>query len=294
MSLQEKILEMQNEINTYLNSLLKNDDKYISSIVNSMHYSVFAGGKRIRPILMLATGELFDCKREYIMPYAAAIELIHTYSLIHDDLPAMDNDDYRRGTLTNHKVFGDAIAILAGDGLLNFAHEHMIENSIKENNIKYLKAAYEISKAAGINGMIAGQIVDIESENKEIDFEKLNYMHKNKTGALIKASVLAGAIISDAKAYDLEILAAYADKLGLAFQIIDDILDVKGDFDKIGKNIGSDIKKNKTTYVSFYGIDKAEEIAKKLSLEAIDLISEYGKKSDFLIELTNYLLKRNC
>jgi len=288
-----KLKTHQENINKYLDSIIPSEHKYIKTILDSMRYSIFAGGKRLRPVLMLGIGELYDCPEDHIMPYAASIEMIHTYSLIHDDLPAMDNDDYRRGRLTNHKVFGEGMAILSGDALLNYAFENMLEFASLKKEFKYIDAAFEIARASGIHGMICGQVVDLENENKTIGKELMDYMHSKKTGALIIASVRAGAIISGASPDDLSILTSYAQKLGLAFQIIDDILDIVGDEKKLGKKTGSDIKKNKATYVSMLGLEKSREMAKELSYEALDHIKIFNDRGQFLIELTEYLLNRD-
>jgi geranylgeranyl diphosphate synthase type II len=257
-----------------------------------MRYSIYAGGKRLRPILMLATGELFDHPYEDILPFAAAIEMIHTYSLIHDDLPAMDNDDFRRGKPTNHKVYGDSIAVLAGDGLLNLAFEQMFEHISVNVESRFVLAAGEIAHASGIHGMVGGQVVDIENQGHTVDEHTLDFMHINKTGALITAAVRAGAIISSAPSEELIRLTEYSKDLGLAFQIIDDILDVTGDESKLGKSIGNDSRNNKATYVSMHGLESARETARRLSDGAFDKISHFGKKGEFLGCLTQYLLSR--
>jgi geranylgeranyl diphosphate synthase, type II len=293
MDFNEKFKFIQNNINTYIDQLIPKQHQFLDKLFNSMRYSLLAGGKRLRPVLMLGVGEIFDCPLDDIMPFAASIEMIHTYSLIHDDLPAMDNDDYRRGRLTNHKIYGDAMAILAGDGLLNYAFENMLQFASQKNNMKYIKAAYEIGRAAGVYGMIGGQAVDVENEGHVISKEVMDFMHNNKTGALITASVTSGAIISEAGADDLARLSDYAHDLGLAFQIIDDILDVIGDEKKLGKKTGSDSINEKATYVSMYGIDKSKEIAKQLSERAINRIQYYGDKALFLKQLTEFLLNRD-
>ena len=288
-----KLKYMQDIINEYLNSIIPIEHQYIKTILDSMRYSLLSGGKRIRPVLTLGTGEIFGCPYDDLLPYGASIEMIHTYSLIHDDLPAMDNDDYRRGKLTNHKVFSEAISILAGDGLLNFAFENIIEYASKKNDMKYIIAALEIAHASGIWGMVGGQVVDIENEGKMIEKKTMDYMHANKTGAIINACVKTGAIIAGASENDITQLSYYAHDLGLAFQVIDDILDVIGDEKKMGKKTGSDIKKNKATYVSMYGIDEAKKIANQLSQSALSHIEYFGDDSIFLKQLTLYLLNRD-
>jgi geranylgeranyl diphosphate synthase type II len=231
-------------------------------LLEAMRYSVFAGGKRLRPILALAAGEAVGGDPEPILPAACAIELIHTYSLIHDDLPALDNDDYRRGKLTNHKVFGEDIALVAGDGLLTHAFELL--STAYGNGLVSLTVALrlvrEISAAAGIKGMVAGQLVDLQAEGEEPNAEMLEYIHRHKTGDMITASVRVGAIIAGATKSQLAALTKYARNLGLAFQIVDDILDVVGDRKKLGKSVGKDADQKKMTYVALYGLDAAKKM----------------------------------
>lgn len=293
MDFSNKLKSLQDAVNTYIDNCIPIENMPINTILSSMRYSLFAGGKRMRPVLMLGVGEIFNCPIDDLMPYAAGMEMIHTYSLIHDDLPAMDNDDYRRGKLTCHKMYGEAVAILTGDGLLSFAFEHMLNFACKKGDSKYTQAACEIAHASGVLGMVGGQIVDIEYTGKEVSEEIMNFMHNNKTGALITASVKVPAIISEVSKDDLIKLTSYAHDLGLAFQIIDDILDVTGDDKKLGKKTGGDISNKKATYVSMYGIEKSREIAKQLSERAIDEINNYGNKAEFLNQLTLYLLNRD-
>lgn len=264
------------------------------TLFESMKYSLDAGGKRLRPILLMESCLLVGGDIKDSIPFACAIEMIHTYSLIHDDLPAMDDDDLRRGKPTNHKVFGEGIAVLAGDGLLNYAFELMIKHSLKdkEKSFIYLKAMNEIAKAAGVYGMIAGQIVDLESENKKIDKDTLDFIHMNKTSAMIIGAMRAGAIIGGANEEDLEKITNYAKNIGLGFQVVDDILDIVGDQEKLGKNIGSDLENNKSTYPSLFGIEKSKEMAKKLIEDAKNNISSFKGKESFLIELANYIVDR--
>ncbi len=225
------------------------------------------------------------------MPFAAALEMIHTYSLIHDDLPAMDNDDYRRGKLTNHKVFGEGMAILAGDALLNTAFETMIKGSI-DNEILGIKAMKVIAEASGVNGMIGGQVVDLESEHKQISAEVLNYIHKNKTAKLIQASLQAGAILTGAENKQIELMEKAGYKLGIAFQIQDDILDVIGNEKELGKPINSDLKNEKVTFVTMYGLEKSKEIVKKYSQETCEIFEMLGENGHFLKKLSQYLIDR--
>lgn len=296
--------ERKAAIDTALRYFLPDETEYPSSIHRALHYSVFAGGKRIRPILALLTAELFSPDWEKVIPPACAMELIHTYSLIHDDLPAMDNDDYRRGRLTSHKVFGEALAVLAGDALLTLAFE--ILAGVKEKYNGYassywndvtaevkLKIIFEIAEAAGVNGMIGGQVVDLESEGKSITAETLDYIERHKTGALITASVRLGALISGAGRQDLSRLTKYADLLGSAFQIVDDLLDIEGDEEKMGKAKGMDAKNQKPTCVSLYGLDGAKKRREELYNLALKELDDFGDKADVLRELTRFILYRD-
>ena len=294
MNFKEKQQSYANIVNEFLENYLKENDSLEKSIYSAMRYSLLAGGKRLRPVLALAVGEMLGGKIDEILPYACAIEMIHTYSLIHDDLPAMDNDDYRRGKLTNHKKYGEALAILAGDGLLNLAFELMLESTANngEDLHQKVKAMSYIAKSSGIQGMIAGQVIDTESEGKEIPYETLEYMHKCKTGALIKAPVLASAIICNASDEEYSSLEEYAGNLGLAFQIKDDILDVDGSTEKLGKRVGSDADNKKTTYVSLYGLEKSKLLLEETTFKAISSIKKFGDKAEFLIELAEYLIVR--
>ncbi|KGO15004.1 polyprenyl synthetase family protein [Clostridium botulinum] len=287
-----KIKKMGEEIELWLKEYLDNKGNYDKKIYEAMAYSLEAGGKRIRPVLFLNTYSLYKEDYKKAMPIAAAIEMIHTYSLIHDDLPAMDNDDLRRGKPTNHKIFGEAIAILAGDALLNEAMNIMFEYSLK-NGEKALKACYTIAKAAGVDGMIGGQVVDILSEDKSISLDELHYMHKKKTGALIKASILAGAILGSATYTDIELLGEYGDNLGLAFQIKDDILDVEGDTTTLGKKTKSDEDNHKTTFVKVYGIEKCNGLCTEMTNKCFDILNKIKKNTDKLKEITMFLLNRN-
>ncbi|AOY77071.1 polyprenyl synthetase family protein [Clostridium formicaceticum] len=293
-------MDWRNQLNVYIDSINVALGRYIQvrdtknkTLVEAMNYSLMAGGKRLRPVLALASYEIFNDVLEEILPYACGIEMIHTYSLVHDDLPAMDNDDYRRGKLTNHKVFGEGIAILAGDGLLNYAFEIMLQDAVKRDPIKpYVESIKVIAQAAGINGMIGGQVVDLESENQKIDAKTLDYIHLNKTAALIAAPLKVGAIIGKAKEEDIKNMEEIGNILGLAFQIRDDILDIEGEQEKLGKNIGSDESKNKSTYPAIYGLEYSKKKVRELTSEANRKISQYADKSKFLFELSNYLVHR--
>lgn len=263
----------------------------------SMVYSLKAGGKRLRPVLLLAACDFSGGDEKLALPYACAIEYIHTYSLIHDDLPAMDDDDLRRGILTNHKVYGEAAAILAGDGLLTSAFEAMNKDMLLYfDNVEKLKrrvrAVYEISKGAGCRGMIAGQIADIEAENKQCTKEILDYIHLNKTAALIKAAVRAGAHLGGADKKTLDDLDEYAENLGLAFQIVDDILDISGNEEEIGKKTGSDLAKKKATYPCRYGLEESREKAREFTENAKKVMEPYYDNAEFFILLADELAAR--
>lgn len=260
-------------------------------IYEAMAYSINVGGKRIRPILNLLTYSIYKENTLEILDMAMAIEMIHSYSLIHDDLPAMDNDELRRGMPTNHIKFGEAIAILAGDALLNEAMI-ILMNFALEKGEKAIKAGKIISEAAGANGMIGGQVVDIISEGKSIDLGTLNYMHSKKTGALIKASILSGAIMGEASLEDLKILGDFGEKLGLAFQIKDDILDVTESTEVLGKPAKSDEENLKSNYVSIYGIEKCKELCSELTSDCIKLLDRIDGNVESLKMLTSMLLVR--
>ena len=292
MDLKEYMTVKNNLIENCLEELLTKELE-IPIIEESMKYSIFAGGKRLRPILAIMACELFDGSIEEVLPFSCCIELIHTYSLIHDDLPSMDNDDFRRGKPTNHKVFGEGFAVLAGDALLNTAYEIMLEYIYKFNKPEYIKAAYVISKAAGVTGMVGGQYIDLYYENKDITLDELNQMHDKKTGAMIKASLEIGAIIANAKNDDIKRISLYGQLIGRAFQIADDILDIKGSKEKLGKTLGKDAIGNKSTYVSYYGLEKSIEIAQSTINRAKDIISVYGNKAKLLYELADYIVNRD-
>ncbi|MFA4828725.1 MAG: polyprenyl synthetase family protein [Thermodesulfovibrionales bacterium] len=265
-----------------------------SILGESVTYSLFAGGKRIRPILCLAAYEACDGDSEDILPFASSIELIHTYSLIHDDLPAMDNDDLRRGKPTNHKVFGEGMAILAGDGLLTAAF-YMMSNSLSNKNIKntaLIRAIKEISFVSGIHGMVGGQAQDLLSEDAEPDKETLSFIHKHKTGALISGSLRAGAILANCTKPSLSAITRYGENIGLAFQVIDDILDIEGDTAELGKTAGSDERKKKMTYPALYGIEQSREKAGELISEAIFAIKDFSGKAESLRGIARYFLER--
>ena len=261
------------------------------NLMRAMEYSLLAGGKRLRPILLMAAADASGGNGEKYLQVASALEMIHTYSLIHDDLPAMDNDDYRRGKLTNHKVFGEAMAILAGDALLTLAFEVALRQKNVPNEI-LLTVLKEISVAAGAAGMVGGQVIDLRSEGVQIDFATLKLMHTGKTGALFRAAIRSGALLAQADEKKLAALTKYAENFGLAFQITDDILDVEGDEKILGKKIGSDAKNNKSTYVSLTSLDEAKNLAQKTVEDALCALENFGTEAEFLRGLVRFLLDR--
>ncbi len=264
------------------------------TVIDAMNYSVKAGGKRLRPLVLLETLKLFGGEEEEAYPFMAAIEMIHTYSLVHDDLPAMDNDKYRRGKLTTHAKFGEDMAILAGDALLNYAYEIMSDAVM---NSKYpkraIRAMQTIARKAGIYGMVGGQTVDVENEGKEMSIDTINYIHNLKTAALIEGSMMAGAILAGAKAEEIDIVEKIAKSIGVAFQIQDDILDVTGDSNQLGKAVLSDEKNHKTTYVSLLGVNISKEHVKRYSRDAIELLESLNKDDAFLKFLFVKLIDRD-
>ena len=278
-------------INRELDGIYAENTALNTTLAKSMNYSLMAGGKRLRPILVMAAADAVGADGEKFLHLATSIEMIHTYSLIHDDLPAMDNDDYRRGKLTNHKVFGDGIAVLAGDALLTMAFE-VIADSPNVDTEKKLKVIKEMSHAAGAEGMVGGQVIDLESEEKKIDMDTLRKMHSAKTGALFCAAIRSGAILGGAPEKQLADLTQYARQFGLAFQITDDILDVTGDEASIGKPVGSDEKNHKSTYVTLGSLESARELAQRAVDEAKKALADFGKEADFLRELVDYLISR--
>jgi geranylgeranyl diphosphate synthase type II len=277
-----------------LDKIVPSAKTFPPSVNEAMRYSLFAGGKRVRPILSIAAAESLGAKTAGLLPLAGALELIHTYSLIHDDLPAMDNDDFRRGRPTCHKAYGEAIAILAGDGLLNMAFEVLSDprrtKSVPASRV--LAIIREIATASGVFGMVGGQVVDMNSEGKDVDFPTLEYIHTHKTGALIRASVRVGALYARAGKRQFTALTHYGEMVGLAFQIADDILDIIGKQEEIGKDVGSDLKKGKKTYPSFYGIDESKRRAVEVVDKAIHALKDFDRKADPLRELARYIINR--
>ena len=265
-----------------------------AKIYESMRYSLLAGGKRLRPILCLATCELMGGSLAMAMPTACALEMIHTMSLIHDDLPAMDNDDYRRGKLTNHKVYGDDIAILAGDGLLAYAFEYV---ALKTQNVtaeRVLRVIARLGNTVGAAGLVGGQVLDLESEGKpDITAETLSFIHTHKTGALLETSVVGGAILAGANDTDIAKLSRYAQNIGLAFQIVDDILDITATDEQLGKTAGKDLTAQKATYPSLWGLEKSQAKADELIFEAIAQLDDYGAAAEPLRAIAKFIVTRN-
>lgn len=257
----------------------------------SMAYSLMAGGKRMRPILLMAAADAVGADGKRFLSVACALEMIHTYSLIHDDLPAMDNDDYRRGRLTNHKVYGDGIAILAGDALLTLAFSVILRQKDVPSE-RLLCVVDEISRAAGAEGMVGGQVLDLCAENQNISIQDLRKIHMGKTGALFRAALRSGAILGSASAQQLDALTLYAEHFGLAFQITDDILDVVGNTAMIGKPVGSDEKNHKSTYVTLTSLDQARELAQSAAAEAVEALRSFGDEASFLRQLVIHLVAR--
>jgi len=261
-----------------------------ASLHKAIRYSLFAGGKRIRPILAMAAFEAVGGKGDEILPFACALEMIHTYSLIHDDLPALDNDDYRRGQLTCHKAFGEAIGILAGDALLTEAFRSMGGLSFRDGRV--LDVIHEVAQAAGMQGMVGGQVLDIESEGKEVDLPTVEYIHTHKTGALILVSVRGGAKLGGADEGVLRALTRYGEGIGLAFQIADDILNVEGKAALLGKKTGSDLSKGKATYPSVLGLEESKKRARELVELAVDAIHSFGSEAQPLREIARFIVSR--
>ena len=281
--------DRQKLINNFLEKRMQK--KGISRVDEAMAYSLFAGGKRIRPILLMATADAVGANGYNFLPVAAGLEMIHTYSLIHDDLPCMDDDDYRRGKYTNHKVFGEAMALLAGDGLLTLAFEVMLEQKNVPPEV-LVEVVREVAMCAGNFGMVGGQALDLDAEGKQISEAELRKLHSGKTGAMFIAAVRGGAHLAGATNDQLLALTHFADLLGLAFQITDDILDVEGDPAEMGKSAGSDEKKHKTTYVSLYTLAGGKALAEKTVAEALECLDSIGEKAEPLRHITKMMFGR--
>ena len=287
MNISEEITKRASDIETRIKGFLPEQYEYQKTIVDAMSYSVLAGGKRLRPMLMEASYQMFGGEGEELDAFMAAIEMIHTYSLVHDDLPAMDNDLYRRGKKTTHAVYGEAMGVLAGDALLNFAFETVADAMVRSaGDMRVAKAFAVLTKKAGIYGMIGGQVVDVESEKKgqQIDRDCLDFIYRLKTGALIEASLMIGAILAGASEEEVSLMEEAGTKLGLAFQIQDDILDVTSSLEVLGKPIGSDARNEKATYVAFEGLEKAGAEVERLSREAVAILDGFKREHTFLRE----------
>ena len=282
------------EIEEILKKYLPKQEGFQKEIMEAMEYSLMAGGKRLRPMLMKETFEMFGGEGEIIEPFMAAMEMIHTYSLVHDDLPAMDNDEYRRGRKTTHVVYGEAMGILTGDALLNYAFETAAEafTMFPEKSLQIGKALQILAKKAGIYGMIGGQVVDVNSEGKSISKEVLDFIHELKTSALIESSMMIGATLAGTSPEEIQTVKTIAKNVGIAFQIQDDVLDVTSSLEVLGKPVLSDEKNEKTTYVTLVGLDKAREYVEVISNEAIDLLRKFEAKNPFLEELLRELIHR--
>ena len=294
MNLQSYLSEKGHLIDSALEQYLPPEDRFPDVIYRAMRYGVLNGGKRIRPVLTLAACEAVGGDPEIALPTACAIEFIHSFSLIHDDLPTLDNDDFRRGKPTSHKVFGEAIAILAGDALLAFAFEVVTGRTKDVPAEVVLDVTRRIASAAGTDGMVVGQVVDMISEGRTVEPETLEFMHRHKTGTLIEASVVCGGLLGGATGEQLEALSLYGKKAGLAFQIADDILDIEGEQAKMGKTAGSDLRRKKATYPSLHGLEKSRELARRAAAEAIDALKGFDERADPLRALARFIIEREA
>lgn len=296
MSFEQLYAQRLDEIDQYLSGFfIRSDNKFVETINKSMRYSFTASGKRLRPMLLIEFSKLFNQPCFNLLDMAAAVEMIHTYSLIHDDLPAMDNDSLRRGKPTNHVVFGEDVAILAGDALLNYAFETMIECALKDplNALRYLEASKIIGEASGHKGMILGQIADMMNEGVDIDLETLDFINRHKTGDLLRASMMAGAILGGADKEDLEKVEAIGTKMGLCFQIVDDILDIEGNAKVMGKTPGTDEKNDKVTYPKILGIDACKALVASLKTESLALLDTFEGDTAFIANLLSFIAERD-
>lgn len=294
MDLKAYLARKREQVEEALAAFMLQPDGLLAGHIESMRYSLFAGGKRIRPVLCLAVSEALHVDPTPYLQLACSLECIHTYSLIHDDLPAMDNDDLRRGKPTNHKVFGEAAAILAGDSLLTFAFELLAASGPAGSlsSAERLRIIALIARAIGPLGMVGGQSLDIDSEGKPITFETLQYLHSCKTGALITAAVQTGAVIGQADERQFAALTTYGRQIGLAFQIVDDLLNVEGTAEQLGKAVGSDARHDKATYPSFFGVEKTREMAKAAVAGALEALTDFDDQAEPLRELASYIYYR--
>lgn len=292
MNFKEELQKRTGEIEEIIKRYLPEETGFQKTVLEAMNYSVLAGGKRLRPMLMQETFRMFGGEGELVYPFLAAIEMIHTYSLVHDDLPAMDNDEYRRGKKTTHAAYGEAMGILAGDGLLNLAFETAAEAFTLEVSSRTARALQILSRKSGVYGMIGGQVVDVESEGQPLSREKLNFIYRLKTSALIEASMMIGAVLAGASDQELAAVECVAEDVGVAFQIQDDILDVTSTLEVLGKPIHSDDKNNKTTYVTLEGLEKAKEDVERISENALGTLRSLKYRNEFLEELIQMLITR--
>lgn len=293
MNFQDELKKKTNEIEKIIASFLPKEEGFAKTMAQAMNYSMLAGGKRLRPLLMQETYRLFGGTENVVEPFMAGMEMIHTHSLIHDDLPALDNDDYRRGRLTTHKVYGEAMGVLSGVALLNYAYETMLQAfSMTEEKDKVIWALSVMADKTGIHGMLGGQSVDVENDGKPMEKEMLDYIYRNKTSALIEAAMMTGAILAGADREQAAVIEEAAGKIGLAFQIQDDILDVTSTAEELGKPVHSDEKNHKVTYVTLFGVQEASRQVEKLSREAIALLKGLNKNNEFLYLLVEQLIDR--
>ena len=294
MDISQYLEQKRRDVDRFLDQVIPTEKIEPTTLHEAMRYSLFAGGKRVRPILALAAAEAVGDPPPSVLAVASSLELIHTYSLIHDDLPAMDNDDYRRGKPTNHKVYGEAIAILAGDALLTLAFELCSRTDLMDrlDPQRQVQILYELAVGSGHLGMVGGQVLDIQAENKDIDLAALQRIHAHKTGMLIRGAVRMGAIASSASADELQQLTGFAEDIGLAFQIADDVLNVTGTREQLGKNAMTDAQRGKKTYPTFYGVDGARTLADQCIERAIGRLSRFDAKADPLRALAKYITAR--
>lgn len=293
MNFQDELKRRTDEIEEMFRSFLPAEEGFARTMAQVMNYSMLAGGKRLRPMLIQETYRLFGGTEKVAEPFMAGMEMIHTHSLIHDDLPALDNDDYRRGRLTTHKVYGEAMGVLSGVALLNYAYETMLQAfSLTEDQDRVICALKVMAEKTGIHGMLGGQSVDVENDGKPLEKEMLDYIYRNKTSALIEASMMTGAILAGADEQQVAVVEEAAGNIGLAFQIQDDILDVTSTDEELGKPVHSDEKNNKVTYVTLFGIEEASRQVELLSGKAIKLLKSLNKNNEFLYLLIEKLINR--
>lgn len=293
MNFQDELKRRTDEIEEMFRSFLPAEEGFARTMAQAMNYSMLAGGKRLRPMLIQETYRLFGGTEKVAEPFMAGMEMIHTHSLIHDDLPALDNDDYRRGRLTTHKVYGEAMGVLSGVALLNYAYETMLQAfSLTEDQVRVICALKVMAEKTGIHGMLGGQSVDVENDGKPLEKEMLDYIYRNKTSALIEASMMTGAILAGADEQQVAVVEEAAGNIGLAFQIQDDILDVTSTDEELGKPVHSDEKNNKVTYVTLFGIEEASRQVELLSEKAIKLLKSLNKNNEFLYLLIEKLINR--